>query len=205
MGDVGMHSKEPSRRPVRPAAHKKAPPGRGVRRRVSPISCLWRNRRGTAVIEFALIAPIFMYLVAGIIELSTMFFISVLLEGTTQDAAREVRTGQVQEAVDPLATFRARICGGLFDLVDCDAVVFSVQSYPDFASANLTIQLNQDGDPFDTTFAPGGSGGVTVVRVSYRWRFVTPLIGQLLSDNGTNSLLLLSTAAFQNEPFGPLT
>ncbi len=45
-----------------------------------------------------------------------------------------------------------------------------MQSYSDFASANLTARLDQDGDPIDTTFAPDGSGGVTVVRQSLHLR-----------------------------------
>ncbi len=49
-------------------------------------------------------------------------------------------------------------------------MVFGVQSYSDFASANLTVQLDQDGDPIDTTVAPDGSGAVTVVRQSLHLR-----------------------------------
>ena len=55
-----------------------------------------RNRRGSAAVEFALVAPVFFALLFAIIETAIMFFATQVLETMTQDAARAVLTGQAQ-------------------------------------------------------------------------------------------------------------
>src|ERR1700722_14003273 len=64
-----------------------------------------RNRRGSAAVEFALIAPLFFALLFAIIETAIMFFASQILETITQESARMVMTGQVQAASDTQAMF----------------------------------------------------------------------------------------------------
>ena len=58
-----------------------------------------RNRRGSAAVEFALVAPIFFAVLFAIIELALVFFASQILETVTQDSARLIMTGQAQSAV----------------------------------------------------------------------------------------------------------
>src|SRR3546814_1488334 len=66
-----------------------------------------------ALIEFALVGPPFLLLLAGILEISVMFFASSVIEGATKEAARQIRTGQIQGAADPMTTFRNELCDGL--------------------------------------------------------------------------------------------
>ena len=58
-----------------------------------------RNRRGSAAVEFALVAPIFFALLFAIIELAMVFFASQVLETVTQDSRALIMTGQAQNAV----------------------------------------------------------------------------------------------------------
>lgn len=159
-----------------------------------------RDCRGGSAVEFAMVAPAFFLLLMGTIETSTMFFVSTVMEGAAVDAARQVRTGQVQNAGDPLVTFQNELCAQVFNIVDCSNIIFDVRSFPDFTSTT-PLQFDADGNPINTGFAPGGASTVTVVRVTYRWDFFTPMIGIPMSDNGTNSRLLLATNVFQNEPY----
>ena len=57
-----------------------------------------RNGDGSAVVEFALVAPMFLALLFAIIETALMFFASQVLETVTQDSARVIMTGQAQNA-----------------------------------------------------------------------------------------------------------
>src|SRR6266581_1507167 len=57
-----------------------------------------RNRRGSTVVEFALVAPMFIALLFAIIETALMFFASQVLETALQDSARLIMTGQAQTA-----------------------------------------------------------------------------------------------------------
>src|ERR1700731_5367557 len=69
-----------------------------------------RNRRGSAAVEFALVAPVFFALLFAIIETGIMFFASQVLETVTQDAARQVMTGQAQAAgYNTAANFKTNV------------------------------------------------------------------------------------------------
>ena len=57
-----------------------------------------RNRRGSAAVEFALVAPVFFALLFAIIETAIVFFASQVLETVTQNSARQIMTGQAQDA-----------------------------------------------------------------------------------------------------------
>jgi Flp pilus assembly protein TadG len=166
-----------------------------------------RGRQGATALEFALVGPLFMYLLAGIVEVSLMFFTTTVMDGAVQDAARKIRTGQAQLSGDALTVFQDELCDSLYTY-DCDDVILDVKSYDSVSSVVISsIELNADGDlvdensdPFNTQFTAGGSGEITVARVIYTWDFITPLIGELLGDVG-GIKLLTSTAVFRNEPF----
>src|SRR5215470_4646164 len=55
-----------------------------------------RNGRGSAAVEFALVAPMFFALLFAILETALMFFATQVLETITQNSARAVVTGQAQ-------------------------------------------------------------------------------------------------------------
>lgn len=158
------------------------------------------DTRGVAAIEFAFVAPPFLLLVMGIIEVSLAFFTGSVIEGATKEAARQIRIGQVQESADPLAAFREELCDQLYGIIDCAKVVFHVQTFSDFQSVSMPLELDEDGEIVNTTFAPGTSGAVTVVRAMYRWEFKTPLVAEAMSA-GIGGHLIVSTVAFQNEPY----
>ncbi len=50
--------------------------------------------KGSAAIEFAMIAPVFFMLLMGTVEAGTMFFAQSALQNAVNDTARMVRTGQ---------------------------------------------------------------------------------------------------------------
>lgn len=159
-----------------------------------------RDDRGSVVTEFAMVAPPFILLMMGIIELSVMFFTGSVIEGATKEAARTIRTGQVQSEADPVTAFQNQLCDALFNVIDCTKVIYNVQTYGSFNAVNMPIEVDQDGEIINSGFSPGGSGAVTVVRAIYRWEYTTPLIGDLITA-GLAGNLIVSTVAFQNEPY----
>src|SRR3954469_3080228 len=93
-----------------------------------------RNRRGSTVVEFALVAPMFFALLFAIIETALMFFASQVLETVTQNSARVILTGQAQAQGGSLAscqtapgvaaacdqtTFKKYVCSQIPALFDC--------------------------------------------------------------------------------------
>jgi Flp pilus assembly protein TadG len=159
-----------------------------------------RDERGTALIEFALVVMPFLLLLIGTMEISLMFFTNAVIEGATKEAARQIRTGHIQESADPVVAFQDKLCDSLFGIIDCSKVAYNVQTFSSFGSVSMPLELDEDGEPVGTGFLPGGSSAVTVVRTMYRWKFFTPLISQMIPA-GPGGHLLVSTVAFQNEPY----
>jgi Flp pilus assembly protein TadG len=171
--------------------------------------------KGSAAIEFALIAPVFFILLMGTIETGVIFFAQSTLQNAVNDAARMVRTGQTGcfttdsggncQAMTQ-AQFRTQICGEASAILqDCNgtSLQFDVQAYPSgFSSANNGSPLDGSGNlPVLSTFNVGAACDVVLVRAFYKWPVFTPLLGFFL-ENAAGGIHLVSTAAaFRNEPY----
>lgn len=162
-----------------------------------------RNRGGSAVVEFALVAPMFFALLFAIIETALMFFASQVLETVTQDSARMIMTGQAQSAAYTQAQFKNLVCTKVVALFDCvNGISIDVQSYSAFSALNLT-------DPIDASknfvppnnYVPGGPGDIVVVRLFYQWPILVTKFKYDISNLSGSKRLLSATAAFQNEPY----
>jgi Flp pilus assembly protein TadG len=164
-------------------------------------SRLAASRSGSFAPEFAVVAVPAVLLLTGTIELGIASLNGVVLDGATREAARQIRTGQTQEAADPLESFRTRLCGELTGLFDCSGVLFDVRSFPTFSAVSVPPLYDENGDPIPPVFQPGEAGEIVVVRSTMRWAFQTPLLSHVVGDFKDVS----STIVFRNEPYkGPL-
>jgi Flp pilus assembly protein TadG len=163
-----------------------------------------RNRRGSAAVEFALIAPAFFALLFAILESAIMFFASQILETVTQESARQIMTGQAQAAGYSAGTFLTNVvCPQIPAVLSCANIGVDVESDPSQFS-NVSIANPVTGGSFDTTklnFNMGGSCSVVTVTLYYPWQvFVIGFVPNIASLSG-NKRLLSATAAFRNEPY----
>lgn len=173
-----------------------------------------RNRRGSAVVEFALVAPIFFALLFAIIETALVFLAGQVLETVTQNSARVVLTGQAQSgsvtvcAVSGVstpctqATFKTYVCSQIPALFDCSKLYVDVASFSSFSGVTLSTHIDGSGN-FDTTmgYSPGSAGDIVVVRLFYQWPLFVTGLGYNISNLTGNKRLLVATAAFKNEPY----
>jgi Flp pilus assembly protein TadG len=162
-----------------------------------------RNRRGSAAVEFALVAPVFFALLFAIIETAIVFFAGQVLETVTQDSARFIMTGQAQTGGYSQSQFKTYVCGKISVLFDCvNGVYVDVQNYPAFSGVSIS-------DPIDAgknfvppnNYSPGGPGDIVVVRLFYQWPLVVTGLGYNISNLSGSKRLLTATAAFRNEPY----
>ena len=164
-----------------------------------------RNRRGSAAVEFALVAPVFFALLFAIIETAIMFFASQVLETVTQNSARQILTGQAQGANYPQwSNFRdGVVCAQIPALFTCPQVYVDVKSYPAFQNITINSQIdaNDNFDPTTLGYTPGGPGNIVVVRLFYQWPLFVTGLGYNISNLSGNKRLLVATAAFRNEPY----
>ena len=185
---------------------------------------LWRRFAradgGVTAVEFAFVAPVFLYALATIIETGLMLFAEYVLQTSVQDAARLVRTGQAQTAAMNAAAFKAAICDTANIVIDC--------------TGSVTVYLNKAGTftalkalvPSPIAVGPtyGGGGPAAAAAydcglpndaialiATYDWDFTFPLfnlfgnveggMAMFGNVNGGQSRRLAGIAMFRNEPF----
>jgi Flp pilus assembly protein TadG len=177
---------------------------------------------GAILIEMALIGPPFFLLLAVILDLGLMLANQSLLDGAARDAARLIRTGQVQSATSPISTFQTTLCANMNSVMttaQCQTdIIFEVQVFSSFGTVSFTpctLNNNQTGSGTVCSFSPGNGGDIVGVQATYNRPFIIPWVGACLSGGscwaglgtssgsnpGTGSVRLMSTVIFRNEPF----
>jgi Flp pilus assembly protein TadG len=165
-----------------------------------------RNRRGSAAVEFALVAPVFFALLFAIIETAIVFFAGQVLETVTQDSARKIMTGQAQTANYSKDQFKDTVVcptGALARvLFDCGNLFVEVKSYPTFPNVSVTEPIDGSKNFIPpTSYCPGEGGDIVVVRMFYQWPLFVTGLGYNVSNLAGSKRLLSATATFRNEPF----
>lgn len=174
--------------------------------------------KGSAALEFAMVAPVFFVLLMGTIEAGVIFFSQSVLQNAVNDTARLVRTGQTacyttsggNCVAMTQAQFRTKICSYVSTLLkNCSGadLQFDVQAYPSgFSSVSNSSPLDSGGNltPL-TNFNVGNACDVVLVRAYYQWPVFTPGLSYFLANVTGGYHLLSSAAAFRNEPYTTTT
>jgi Flp pilus assembly protein TadG len=180
--------------------------------------------KGSAAIEFAMVAPIFFMILMATIETGLVFFAHSALQNALNDAARLVRTGQTAcfsldsnnkcKAMTE-AEFREQVCKEASALLkncgtdgngDSD-LQFDVNAYPSgFTGVTNSSPLDANQDlPKLSVFNVGNACDVVLVRAFYKWPLFTPGLSTLLGNMHGSYHLLTTAAAFRNEPYTTTT
>jgi Flp pilus assembly protein TadG len=164
-----------------------------------------KSQEGVTAIEFALVGGPFLYLLCVIFEAGLMLFSEYVIQNGVAQAARMIRTGEVQLNGISASQFKTLVCGNLTRHLDCtNNLYIDIRKFPTFAAIALpSPTTGQDLSAAVTTnaqFRPGCPMEVVVVRAYYPWQLFFPGISQLANLTG-NKRLLTAGAAFRNEPF----
>lgn len=164
------------------------------------------DKRGVAAVEFAMIAAPFFFLIFGLLEICVIFIMSSVLEHGLNEAARGIRTGQLQSGEEfNRDAFEDIVCAEIFDLFECKGKIqLDVKTFENFSSTSNPSPIDDDGN-LDMTgfdFDPGEANDIVVVRAFYQWDLMTPVLSAPLANLAGNKRLLQSTVVFRNEPFG---
>lgn len=175
------------------------------RRRAISKAGFSKNENGSAAIEFGMVAAPFLFLLMAIFETGLMLFSEYVIDNGTAQAARMIRTGQIQSQSVSQAGFKTLICGNLASFLDCtNKLHVDVRKWTAFADISSTNPVGPDGELTNEAkngqFNPGGPLDVVTVRVYYEWDLMTPGIS-LLANLANGRRVLISGAAFRNEPY----
>ena len=165
------------------------------------LSSCRRGNSGSAAIEFAFVAPVFFLFLMGIIEGGIMFFGQAAVMNATQDAARLIRTGQAQGAINQ-GDFKQKICDGISPLLKCANLQVDVQSYSAGFGGSMSNPTNADGTlkSGQNNYSTGAPCDVVIVRAFYKYNIATPLLYTVMGQ-GNSFKYLTGAAAFRNEPY----
>jgi Flp pilus assembly protein TadG len=168
--------------------------------------------KGSAAIEFAMVAPVFFVLLMGIFEAAIMFFSQAALQNAMVDMGRYVRTGQINCHTMSGTTcvkmtkdqFRTEMCAKIAPLIACNAnLQIDVQAYSSYGGTNYNSPLNTD-KTLNTSlnnYITGNACDVVLARTFYTWPVVTPVLSWFLVNMAGGKHLMTATTAFRNEPY----
>jgi Flp pilus assembly pilin Flp len=183
---------------------------------VTPRPPLLHDERGATLVEFALVSPVLLLALLGLMDLGYNYYVQAQLQGTIQRAAREATLERALLTTDEID---ADVATEVRKLVPDAALQFARSSYTRFSDVAQPEDFSDldedgrcdDGEPFEDANANGqwdrdrgaqGMGGARdavlyVVTVSYPRAFgVAGLIG--LPDTFTTQ----STTVLRNQPWG---
>ena len=185
-------------------------------RRVSPGPA--RNRRswlrdesGSAAVEFALVAMPFLLFVLGIIGVGLYFFTQNALERGVENAARQIRTGQAQNAGVTVGQFKTLLCNEAGSYIDCSKVSIIVQSATSWsgiapqscldANNNMVASTGASGDLISKY--SGAAKTVVLVTVCYKWDLAQMFNFLKLGagPGGTGAAIVQAATTFRSEPY----
>jgi hypothetical protein len=148
------------------------------------------RERGQSLVEFALIAPVLVILIFGIVDLARLYNAWNTIQGAAREGARYGVTGRIDcdiPSPNRLACIQYLTAQRAQPLTNSDAdLTVSVRSwnYPDYA------------DP-PSEDDPGQQCDALEVQVDYDFTPSTPLAGAIFGD-----LHLTGRERLVNEPFG---
>lgn len=173
------------------------------------------SRRGSAAVEFAMIAPVFFLFLFGIIETGVIYFAQSTLTNSVEDAARKVRTGQLMGTLTA-DQMRQAVCSsfasssdgsrlGLMSWQTClDTLQVDMRVFNGFGGATYPNVILPDGglDVNNMTIQATDACKVVLFRAYYPWHILTPLLAPLMSNMPSGTDVLLGAAeAFRTEPY----
>jgi len=173
-------------------------PGRIVARLVA-------DRRGSALIEFAICGSVFMALLVACAQTALVFFAQQGVQTAAEDLARKVMTGQVRSASTNQANFKLAACQSLPDYMSCSRLFVDVRtaiSFSEVDTGGVTLTYDSHGNLTNTwSYNTGNAGDVVVLRLMYLWPTSTGPLGFNLSNQSTSTRLLSGTMVFKSEPY----
>lgn len=177
-----------------------------------------RNESGIATLEFAMITPVLLLLLMGIIELSMIMFTTAVMESATNITSRLGKTGYTESGVTREQEIINSIENRTAGLLDPALITIDTKVYTDFSDVGQPepcldpttapcpgtpdvnfVDINGNGS-WDADMAQAGlgqAGDVVVYTVSYPWPVMTPLISNIIG----NPFTITVRSVVRNEPF----
>lgn len=183
------------------------------------LKTMLRSDDGVSALEFAIVAPVFMLLLFGIIEFALIMVVYNVMEGATASSSRLGKTGYTAAGVTRQQTIINVITDRAGSLINPAELMVTSKFYKQFDQINdpepytdtngnntwnagetyTDINGNGQWDPDMAASGYGSAGDIVVYKVSYPWKISVPIISSIV---GTNGIYTITThAVVKNEPY----
>ncbi|MGK5080374.1 TadE/TadG family type IV pilus assembly protein [Janthinobacterium sp. HLX7-2] len=159
-----------------PASPTRPPPGR-------------LRQCGSTIVEFAIIAPAFLLLVIGIIEMSMAYFANLTMQHAVREGARYAVTGSSD--LDPSSSNQQRYQAVIQKMKDSSMGMYD----------KVSPVISVNGSTGTNAGMFGNAGDIVVISVDCSWPFATPMIAAFFKDGKAHFVV---AATMRNESFGGL-
>ncbi|MEM9470182.1 MAG: TadE/TadG family type IV pilus assembly protein [Pseudomonadota bacterium] len=161
-----------------------------------------QDEEGVTAVEFALVGLPFIFMIIGIVEMALMFTAQSLLEASTAEASRQIRTGAVQQGGGE-TMFQDALCEFADAFIPCPEIQYQVVSMDSFEEIEdlPPPSFDDDGNLEDQEFTPGGVSDVVMIRTAYNYPIKTPLMQLALTNDSNGKRILMSTVVLKTEPY----
>lgn len=178
-----------------------------------------RHEGGVTALEFAIVAPVFLLLLFGIIEFALIMMVYNVMEGATAVSSRLGKTGYTASGITRQQTIINAITDRAGTLISAPLLTVNTKFYKQFDQINdpepytdtngngtwnagetyNDINGNNQWDPDMGASGYGSAGDIVVYEVSYPWKLSVPIISSLVGTNGTYTIT--THAVVKNEPY----
>jgi Flp pilus assembly protein TadG len=175
-----------------------------------------RDRRGTTIVEFAIVAPCLVMLLIGMMDLGLRAYVGVQLQGALEQAARQVTVSSATGT----ATITGLVSRQIQRILPRATVVVTPSNYYDFVHVGKPEPITTDTAPIGTYNAgdcfqdlngngvwdadsggtgTGGSDDIVYYQATVTYPNLLP-VGRLLGFSGTTQVT--GTTMMKNQPYG---
>jgi Flp pilus assembly protein TadG len=178
-----------------------------------------KAQSGVTAVEFAVIAPVTMLLLCGIVEFAVIMMVYNVMEGATAVSSRLGKTGYTEAGLTRQKTILDAITNRAGTLLDPLKLTVTSKFYKQYDQINdpepfidangngsynagetyTDINGNGQWDADMGASGYGSAGDVVVYSVSYPWSVTTPVISGLIATNGI--FTITTHAVVKNEPY----
>jgi Flp pilus assembly pilin Flp len=183
------------------------------------IVCFSRKCEGATAVEYALILPILLMFIVGIIEFNVLMYASAVLEGATSVAARSGKTGYTAAGVSQQTYIYNLVKTKVSGILDPTQLQISSKSYANFTAVGKPepcisppaspctgtagvnfVDVNHNGvwDADQGAAGLGSAGDIVVYTITYPWYLMTPIVSPFFANG---KVTLTSSAIVKNEPY----
>jgi Flp pilus assembly protein TadG len=176
---------------------------RRIGRRLLPrfVRRLAGDCEGVALIEFAIIGPIFLALLVAILQTGVVFLFQQTLQTATTQTARLIMTGQAQTQKLTISQFLQDVCTSAGAVFTCANLSANIQTFSSFSGVSQSSPVSSGVFTNPANYNLGGPGDIVLVQVYYQLPVVTAPYGFNLATTSSGNALIIATSVFRNEPY----